>query len=460
MNTIFDYIEHNAKENPNKLILYTKDVCISNKQLYEMIIYAQNFYRAKYGGNTVLLKYDTDFNFTLSILILLSLEAWVIPLQNNLTEFELTTLLSNIDYIEFDYEILKNLDDKSNINSEFIKPDGENCGIYHCTSGTTSEYKLCIRTLNSISFEGLSYKDTLCVNSDDNITSLCPLYHSYAFGAAIMLSMVSAATLFLDKMTPRKILNHVNENKITILLLVPKLAELLTKINTQITLTKMKYVLVGSGVVTDQLNSKFYNKFQINLTGNYGSTETGGLITLLDHTKFPCMGKPMQGVICKIIQSEDYPEGIGELYIKTGSMLKGYVNSSEVCFDSEGFFGMGDLAMNSNGYFYFIDRIKRVIDIGGKKILPSEIEKVIKMLPSIKDCVVVLLREKDRVLLAAYIEGRESTSEELYKHCSNLLSKNKIPSRFIFADNLPRNSMGKINYKKIRKEHLEDNFEI
>lgn len=458
--TIFDYLERFAKERAHTVVFSDGEKYITYKDLYYIIANMQKMVSG-FQNRTVLLRNTMLLEFVLAFLYLLSENCIVIPISNETTNSELDTMLSDVDYIDFDYGIMSeflSISGYKNIDTVRI-PDGEKAKIYHATSGSTGEAKLCIRTLENLTREGIAYKECLKIGINDKLISLCPLHHSYALGAALISTLVSGATLYLIQATSfRKIIRFIDQESITIVVLVPAIAKLMcqVKLKEKKTLHNVRVALAGAGIIDPELFNEFYETFGVYLQSNYGSTETGGILTRVSRATYPSLGQAMNGVKIKIC-FDDVCSKYGELYVKAEGMFQGYVNQNEEIFDSEGYFAMGDyVSKGIDGNIYYKGRKKNIINIGGKKINPLEVEEVIRKYAGVKECVVIEGRRKNNnVILIAIIVAEHKDSKGIYYHCINHLSSYKVPSFFHFLNKIPRNEVGKIKIESL-KEMFKD----
>lgn len=460
--TLFDSIEYNAINNPENIALMDEKLTISYKQLYEHLRNNQAILNTNgYGeGMKVILQSENQLNFALAFLCLLSVECWIIPVSGDITQAELKRVISLTGATVLSCEMLGVLKSVgSNCNNSFKKPRESKTGIYHLSSGTTGMPKLCIRTLECLVAEGTSFNKTFQIKKEDKILSVSPLYHSYALGAALMATMVSGNCLFtLDRFVPRKVLRIIHENKISILILVPAMARLICNTSTpeKYDLSSLRVCLVGAGPINEEVYNKFKDRFGVVLLSNYGSTETGALVSRLVPLPYTSIGKPMYGVEIKICNDEGEKVATGEegeLRVRCRGMLKGYAGSETLLLDDEGFFSMGDIAVqDAQGYLYIKGRKKLMINVGGKKVNPYEVEAILLGFHGVKECAVVgLKRENGDEYVKAVIVGDNVKEEDLRRYCSENLSKHKIPSVIEFRTSIPKNELGKIKREELTK---------
>jgi long-chain acyl-CoA synthetase len=142
-------------------------------------------------------------------------------------------------------------------------------------------------------------------------------------------------------------------------------------------------------------------------------------------------------------------------------VMKGYHNNPEAtrkAIDSEGFFHTGDIAMtDAEGYYYIVDRVKDMINVGGVKVFPKEVEQVLYEHPAVAECAVVgVADERKGETVKAYVVLRPShqasnqLAEEITNHCLKELAAYKHPRSIEFVAALPKTASGKIQKYVLR----------
>lgn len=216
--------------------------------------------------------------------LVLSLNSIVLPLDSHIESKKLENLKETLN----NPKVLNNEVYKIHYEKTFlvdrcrILVDEKKAGILHCTSGSTSRPKLCYRTLAALTAEGRSFKELLYITEKDKILGLPPLYHSFALGAALMSSIVSGASLILiPQFKPRQALEVIIDEKVSIVVLVPIMAKVISNLADKKNekYDSLRVALCGAGAVNQELYDTFKSAFGVNLMCNYGSTETGGIIS-------------------------------------------------------------------------------------------------------------------------------------------------------------------------------------
>ncbi|MHC1683126.1 MAG: class I adenylate-forming enzyme family protein [Clostridiaceae bacterium] len=463
---LFEIINYNTEKYGDKVALIDKIRFISFKDLKEEI---EKKRQALYSigikkGFKVALKMENSVDWITNFLSLLSLGSIVIPISPVLTERELNEIKINLspDYIlddtfKFDLESI--------ILRDIIEwPNGNEDAIYHLTSGSTGKPKLCIRTTKNLIEEGLSYKETLNLSDEDKILNVLPLFHSYTFGFSFMGSIVSGSSLYLvSKYTPRSLLKYIDSFGATIVPVVPAIANDISKVflKKKLNLSTVRVMMVGAGSINLDISNNIKEKLGLDIFSNYGSTETGGIISRITQLPTESVGKPMHGVQVKIIneQGEQVPlHTDGDIWVKCKSMMRGYLTDLDQPFDENGFYPMGDIGyLDENGLIYITGRKKNIIKIGGKKVNPLEVQNIILKMEEIEDVFVhgVFSCGGKEKIVAEVVVNKTVEFKDIYNYCLEHLSDYKIPSIINFIEKIPRNEIGKIEVSKLKSQYID-----
>ncbi|SFR87001.1 AMP-binding protein [Anaeromicropila populeti] len=262
------------------------DICITYAELYKLIdINRKSILELGINkDDCVILQRKDQLEFSILFLSLLSIGCYIVPVSDGITEFELDKVKKKVMPKTIDdIQVMLHCD---TIEEEQDLPDfysGDDCGIYHMTSGSTGEEKYCVRTFNNLYAEAESYVETCAYSYNDRIISTAPLNHSFALGSVIIPALLSGASVYtLNGLSPIRVMKMVPQNKITVIITVPAIVKMFCIVEKQYDFSTIRMVLAGAGVITAELHRMFLEKFHTHLYGNYGSTETGGLICRLN----------------------------------------------------------------------------------------------------------------------------------------------------------------------------------
>ncbi len=203
-------------------------------------------------------------------------------------------------------------------------------------------------------------------------------------------------------------------------------------------------------------------------TTGYGMTETCGIITSVTGDFF--VAKPdsagpwMPTFEVKVVDDEgrELPQGsVGELWVKGAPVIKGYLNRPDATAETiteDGWLHTGDVArIDEDGFIFIVDRKKDLVIRGGENISCTEVEACVYRLPGVTECCVFGVpdaRLGEEIGVAIHMKpGTEATSETVIAHCTEHMSKHKVPRYVWFMDDpLPRNASGKFLRRTLRDE--------
>ncbi|WP_420583457.1 long-chain-fatty-acid--CoA ligase [Ruegeria sp.] len=198
----------------------------------------------------------------------------------------------------------------------------------------------------------------------------------------------------------------------------------------------------------------------------YGLSETiaGTHVNPLDAPKEQCLGVPIHGVDARILapeSSEPVPIGeVGEIVVNAPQVFKGYWNDAEATqaafldLGGKPFFRTGDLAYrDAEGYFFIVDRLKRMINVSGFKVWPTEVESVLFGHPQIKEvCIIGVEDDRRGQHVKAHVvpvDGADLTAQGLIDWCHEKMSAYKCPKEVEFTTALPRSGTGKVLWREL-----------
>jgi fatty-acyl-CoA synthase len=161
----------------------------------------------------------------------------------------------------------------------------------------------------------------------------------------------------------------------------------------------------------------------------------------------------------------ELPQGeIGEIVTHGPQVLDGYWNQPQenaACFitlDGKRFFRTGDLGyIDEDGYFFFVDRLKRMINAAGFKVWPAEIEALLHAHPAVQEAVVIAKKdsrsgERVKALIVARPQAAESVrAEQIIEWAREHMAAYKVPREVEFVPSLPRGSTGKVDWRLLQE---------
>ncbi|MFI5048049.1 MAG: class I adenylate-forming enzyme family protein [Acidimicrobiia bacterium] len=211
----------------------------------------------------------------------------------------------------------------------------------------------------------------------------------------------------------------------------------------------------GGSDCPEPLRAAFAAKFGLPVLGTYGLTEAPTVVSIDDRdgTHVPgASGRPLPHLSVRAVDGELCVGGVDDgPWAGVYRLMLGYWRRPEPTAETlrDGVLHTGDLGhVDDEGNVFIRDRKSLVILRGGGNVYPAEVERVVHELPAVAACAVVGIPDErlgERV--GAVVElapGATISDEELTAHCAANLARYKVPERWVFVGEMPRNAMGKI----------------
>lgn len=230
----------------------------------------------------------------------------------------------------------------------------------------------------------------------------------------------------------------------------------------QYDLKSIKACLSGSAPLPIEVQEQFGQITGGRLVEGFGMTELSPVShcnPVFGTRKKGSIGVPLPDVDAKIVDlesGEDIPFGVdkeGELLVTGPMVMQGYWNRADetaVTMTPDGWLRTGDICkVDSDGYFYIVDRKKDMMIASGFKVLPRDVEEVLFTHPKVLEAVVVGIPNPTRGddTVKAFIvlkQGETATASEIRDHCKQQLASYKVPREVEFRDELPKTMVGKV----------------
>jgi acyl-CoA synthetase (AMP-forming)/AMP-acid ligase II len=268
---------------------------------------------------------------------------------------------------------------------------------------------------------------------------------------------VGAPVVVMDGFDPREMAALVKRFGIRSTVLPPAAMASLVDDEGVTGLEPLRFVRSITAPLSPLQARRFRDRFGISVLNSYGQTEIGGEIvgwTAADSRahgddKLGSVGRPHPGVEVRI--DDPAADGSGELQVRTPALSAGYADGTDLSdrLTGDGWFRTGDIArVDGDGFLWIEGRVSEMINRGGLKVHPAEVEEVLRTSPEITDAAVVGVPD-DRlgevpVAFVVAAAGVAPTSDGLSDYCRAHLAPYKVPVRFEVVDALPRNEVGKV----------------
>lgn len=292
-----------------------------------------------------------------------------------------------------------------------------------------------------------------------------PLSHSFGF-ARLRCVLSVGGTLILEKglIRPEKVISNMKKYLANGLALVPAGVAIFLdhyKSYFKEVSVSLRYIEIGSAPMSLKHKKTLMELCPgARICMHYGLTEASRAAFIEFHADknfLQATGKPSPNVEIKITDktgNNTRVGEVGEILVKGNMVMKGYWNNPEATNDAlrDDWLHTGDLGkFDSNGYLYFLGREDEIINIGGLKVSPNEIEEILLKYKGIKDVAVVGIKSKGNSfvdLIKAFLVLDGSTTsfnfKEIREYCLMELEPYKIPSSFEIVSKIPKTQSGKI----------------
>ena len=307
----------------------------------------------------------------------------------------------------------------------------------------------------------------MCIRDrSDVLLHMLPIYHTHGlFVACNLLAIVGGSMIFLEKFDVKKAIFWMKDS--TSMMGVPTFYTRLLaseELNTE-RAKHMRLFISGSAPLLSETHIDFEKRTGKKILERYGMTETNMNISnpYDGERKAGTVGIPLPGIEIRVVNEEgkEVENGkIGTIELKGENVFQGYwkmKEKTEEAFKEDGFFITGDLAQkDENGYFTIVGRDKDMIISGGLNVYPKEIEDVLNELPNVLESAVFGLQHADfgeAVVAAVVVNDDKNDENQIIDFTKDKIAKYKQPKKIIFMDNLPRNSMGKVQKNLLRKNN-------
>lgn len=334
------------------------------------------------------------------------------------------------------------------------------------TSGTTGHSKGAKLSHQNLLSNTKVLKDFWKFSENDTLLHMLPIYHTHGlFVACNLLAFVGGSMIFLSKFDIEKALSWMK--RANTMMGVPTFyTRLLAEDRFDKKLTDhMRLFISGSAPLLAETHEAFEKCTGKKILERYGMTETN--MNTSNPYNGPriagTVGVPLPGVELRIAndKGKEVENGeIGIIELRGDNVFSGYWKMPEKTAESfrkDGFFITGDMArIDKNGYINIVGRDKDLIISGGLNVYPKEVEMIIDEIEGVQESAVFASPHKDfgEAVVVAVVRKTEIITENMViSYLMDKLAKYKQPKKVIFLDNLPRNTMGKVQKAELRKTY-------
>jgi acyl-coenzyme A synthetase/AMP-(fatty) acid ligase len=346
-------------------------------------------------------------------------------------------------------------------------PRAEDIAVVLQTSGTTGTPKWVPRTHGILLTDGRRHRDRFGVDRSDRALSVAPMTLSLGLTTLIHTIAAGAALICPPSSDLARLWEITRSERPTWMFTSAGFATLLTQFLREHApcsdASSFRFVRVTSGPLAPEVHDELAKQLGAQILMSYSSSEAGGIAMALPPPavhKPGSAGQPVQDVrIVDATGNSLEPETVGEIVVRGPQVFAGYLDDPTVnaaSFFPGGWLRTGDLGyLDADGYLFVRGRVNELINRGGEKIAPLEVDRVLLAHPAVSAAATFAIPDdllgEDIAAAVVLVEGREASRRELRRWMVDQLAPSKVPRRIWFVDNLPRTATGKVQRRDLSR---------
>jgi len=352
---------------------------------------------------------------------------------------------------------------------------GRDLSMLIYTSGTTGKPKGAMIAQTQVVQAGRQYSLGVQAKGEDVFIGFLPMTHSYGCGAILIQPfLLLSSVVLMDKFEAKKAFELIEKHKVTLQPAAPAhyILELNHPDRSRYDLTSLRAGLIAGQIAPEGLITRVEQEMGVYLTSFWGASEVGPGLGIINpypsslEIREKYIGRPIEGTKIRVVDPEsqkELPDGeIGELTLSGWHVMKGYwKNSDETAKQMvDGWLFMGDLvSREKEGHIKIYGRTKDLINRGGFKIYPREVEWLILGHPKVEQACVVATPNPvlGESICACVIPAPDETLtlSELRAFLKDRIAPHKLPDEMCIFDDFPRLSGG-LKIKKFGQGGLSE----
>ncbi len=345
------------------------------------------------------------------------------------------------------------------------------------TSGTTGKPKGCMHTHHSVMFNVVAGAQWNSSAADNRVLASLPFFHVTGMQSSMNAPLYLGATIIILPRWDRKVCaSLIERHRISHWTAITTMVVdfLSNPAIDRYDLSSLVRLGGGGAAMPEAIATKLQDELGLNYIEGYGLSETMAP-THINPPEFPkkqCLGIPIYDTEAWVANPEtltELPNGeVGEIVVRGPQVFQGYWNAPEktadAFFESNGkqFFRTGDLGYrDAAGYYFFVDRIKRMINAAGFKVWPAEVVANLFQHPQVKEACIIATKDAHRgetvkAVIVPKPESKEAiNADEVMEWARSKMSAYKVPRVVQFVEALPRGGTGKVDWRTLQEAELK-----
>ncbi len=335
------------------------------------------------------------------------------------------------------------------------------------SSGTTGLPKGVMLSHHNLVANLTQLQSSFPISKDDTLIGVLPFFHIYGMVVIMNQGLRAGATIVtMPRFDLDQFLGLIPEHSVTRIYVVPPIALALAKhpaVDTH-DLSSVEVTMSGAAPLGAELADRVAERIGCKVVQGYGLTETSPVTHVIrpdGQNKAGSIGPPLASTECRLVDpetSEDVGEGApGELWIRGPQVMQGYLNNPEATaatVDDEGWLHTGDIAaVDGDGFFTIVDRLKELIKYKGYQVAPAELEALIVNHPHVADVAVIGVPDEEAgELPKAFVVAADEKldHDELMEWIAGQVSPQKRVRLVETVETIPKSPSGKILRRQLK----------
>lgn len=331
------------------------------------------------------------------------------------------------------------------------------CLLLKLTSGSTGLPKATRTTESNLWHEGWRIVEAMSIRPSDVQLGVIPLSHAYGMGNLVLPLLLQGTTVVLrESFVPATLASDVAAFGVDVFPGVPFMFDHLATALPSAALRRLRTTMTAGARIDDRTVVAFHDRFGLKIHSFYGTSETGGIsYDDTDGVETPVsVGKPMGGTTVTCVAVDGVEAPAGRVFVTSPTVADGYAGPGAV---QEGFvdggFLTGDLGeLDARGHLRLTGRVSSFVNVAGKKVLPDEVERVLREMPALRDVRVLgaPCPRRGEVLVACVVGAGPSVSMlDVRQFCAARLAPHKVPRELLLLDAIPIDERGKTDRRRL-----------
>jgi long-chain acyl-CoA synthetase len=350
------------------------------------------------------------------------------------------------------------------------------------TSGTTGNPKGVVLTQYNLMINALGTSIVHGIDAETRMMCVLPIHHVNGILVTLITPLYAGSSVVLNRsFKPRKFWPRIAEQKVAIVSVVPTLLQFLCEADGDIStldLSVLRHIICGAGTLAVALLRRFEKRFSVPILHGYGLSETTAFVCSISRELpqtahqwwgfehgYPSIGVAYPHVEIAIHDAEGQAQlhGVrGEIVVRGHYVMSGYHHRPDANADTfkhgwfrsgdEGFFETDD---NGRAFYFITGRLKELINRGGVKYSPFEIEEILLQLSGVKVGLAIAFDNdwygEEVGAYVVCVAGAALTASQILSHCRQHLSFSQCPKVVVFGEEVPVTITGKYQRLKLKQ---------